>query len=62
MKDNQPIICLAFSVSANYRLILCTFEPVTWLNFHHITLVLPIPFPLYHHKSEESDYQKGMDF
>lgn len=30
-------------MSANYSLILCTFKPVTWLNFHHITLVL-FPF------------------
>lgn len=40
-------VCLLITQSHLY-----TFNPVTWLNFHHVTLVLPTPFPLYHHQSE----------
>lgn len=47
----QPIVCLGFNMSANYT-VSYTFRPVTWPNVHHITLVLPMPLPLYPHQSE----------
>lgn len=47
----QPIVCLGFNVSANYT-VSYTCRTVTWLTIHHITLVLPMPLPLYPHQSE----------
>lgn len=38
-------------MSANYSFVLYSFKPVTWVHFHHITLVLPRRSPLYSHES-----------
>lgn len=52
-EDNQITSCLPWTQCVCYlhSLILYTFKLVAWLNFH-LTLVLPMPFPLYHHQSE----------